>query len=201
LLLAGLQISGGKSLSPAQDTLQPEALGLVTATPLSITTSTPMAAPTAGNTPTATPFQAVREKTPMVMPGEIISPENVGDVVELARWGGQRNFNDMELSLDGKLLVAAAPLGIAIFEVDTGKLQRWIDTEDWIWKVSISPDSSLLATWSQKGDVQLWQTSDGTMLKDLGNIGERIAREIDPSSLEKYFYQPFNPSFSNSQFE
>jgi serine/threonine protein kinase len=198
LLLLGLQLRDSKSQSSDRVSELPAALGSGSATPLSTTTATQMATPTASNTPTATPFQAVLEKTPLVMPGEIISPENVKEVVELARWGGQRNINDMELSSDGKLLVAAAPLGIAIYDVDTGKLQRWIDTEDWMWRISISPDSSLLATWSQKGDVQLWQTSDGILLRSLGNIGERVAREIDPSTIGNFFYQPFNPSLTFS---
>jgi len=118
---------------------------------------TPTVAPTIFVPPTSTPLS---QSTPFLLPSDLISPENIQGLQELAILG-KGKINNFRYSQDGKLLALATMRGIYIYDAQTFMEKKYIPTEDSVNFVAFSPDGKTIASTFRKGSVQLWQVSSG----------------------------------------
>ena len=145
----------------------------VTATPVPVVAWEATAAPTAvppspAPEPTSTPIinLPVGENSSYPLRGEVIRPENIGQVVELARWG-KGTINQALWSPDGSQIAVASSLGLYLYNAESFALVNFIDTGVWVNTIDFSPDGETLAAGLLDGSVQLWDVWNGAMLYSL----------------------------------
>lgn len=124
----------------------------------------PTSTPTIANTQVAT---AAVTSTPIVTETPdpfVISPENVAELVELARWGNGW-IQDMAWSSDNQLVAVATSIGVFLYDANAPALARLIDTNQWVNTVAFSPDGHTLAASTgvdaEAGAVELWDVRSG----------------------------------------
>jgi WD40 repeat protein len=100
-------------------------------------------------------------------PATAITPENAGQVAELKRIGGP-TVNSAAISPDGRLVAVATSLAIELR--DATKLNTIVRTLEGgvaFRSVAFSPDGQLIAGGGKYGDVFVWQTVDGQLVRKL----------------------------------
>lgn len=114
----------------------------LTSTPTLTSTATPT--PTRTHTPTPTPTP-----TPTFFPPKIetITTNNVNRLKEVARLGNGV-LQDFAVSPDGKIFYVATPLGIFVYDGESSKLLRVLDSGTDVRKLALSSDGKLLASTS-----------------------------------------------------
>jgi WD40 repeat protein len=112
-----------------------------------------------------------------------LSPDNqflaVGSLIwrlpegnPVATLGGIAGPSDLEFSPDGHWLVHAVSNGAKIRSVPYGEQSLILETEGRVNKFTFSPDGSILATYTRKGEVDLWYLSNGNRFNTLqGQFG------------------------------
>jgi len=147
------------SKQPPSPTALPTLARTNTATPTTLPTSTPTPLPTA----TPAPSIYVRDGTPLPPVSEVISPDNVDRMVELARWG-QGSINEVFFSPDGKLMLVQTSMGVYAYK--TGTLDEvWSNEyEEGLSAMALSPLGNVLAVGTYRGDVNLLDWSSGEMI-------------------------------------
>ncbi len=144
LVLIGSELwglrSGGSDVLAALTAPPPPRLPVATA---ALTTRPTPRLPTATLTAPPTPRLPVAANTPYPMPVFAISPQNAGQVAQLAHWGKGRIY-EAAYSPDWRLLAIASSDGIYLY--DAGSLQevRFIDSLE--YSVAFSPDGATLAS-------------------------------------------------------
>ncbi|MGC8947394.1 MAG: WD40 repeat domain-containing protein, partial [Anaerolineae bacterium] len=83
--------------------------------------------------------------TPYPQPAAALSPENAGQVAQLARWG-KGTVNQVAFSPDGRLLAVASSLGVYLYDAETLEEIRFLESPAWVTSVAFSPDGRLLAS-------------------------------------------------------
>lgn len=137
----------------------------LTATGTTIPTQSILVATSTPEIATPTP-KALFVSTPIPTSRDVISVNNAKDVTELATWGrGKANY--VTYSPDGQTLAIAASTGVYFYDAKTLVDKSQVVTTNEVTGVAFSPDSLLLAITFAKGGVQLWQATDGTMLRTL----------------------------------
>ncbi len=134
--------------------------------------------------PTATPRLPVAIGTALPASSVALSPQNVDQVVELARWGKGVN-GDLAYSPDGKAIALASASGLEIVTPDTlDELASW-ESDSPALKVAYSPDGTVLATALQNGTIAVWNAQGGDLLQTLANSAEGddcLRRLVDGTS-------------------
>jgi WD40 repeat protein len=104
---------------------------------------------------------------PRVVLAAAITPENAGQVIELKRTGGP-TVNSAAISPDGRLVAVATSLAVELR--DATKLNTIVRTLEGgvaFRSVVFSPDGQLVAGGGKYGDVFVWQTADGQLVRKL----------------------------------
>jgi len=157
VVIVGLALALGNvgartlSLLPAQTTPAPT---------LSLSTITPYTAPA---TPPPLP---VLVGTPVPHPAAAIGPENVAQVTQLARWG-KGSVKQIAYSPDRRLLAVASSLGAHLYDAQTLEEIWFLQTDVRVMSIAFSPNSETLALGSRDKVIQLWDISEGTLLRVL----------------------------------
>jgi len=76
----------------------------------------------------------------------------------LGIWG-IGDVNRLASASDGKYVAVASSIGIFIFDAQSLKLEKHIDTRSWVTALEFSPDSQTLATGDRDGLIQTWSTA------------------------------------------
>ena len=145
-----------------------------TTTPSQTPSKTPAPTGTATLPPTQTPLPVI-SLTPSPTPTQTaftLSAENVKRITQLNKWG-KGTPQETAWSPDGKLFFVGTSLGVYIYDAENLMEIRFIQTEDAVQKMAISPDGKILVTASNR--VLLWDIQTGENIQELsGNFQGRI---------------------------
>jgi WD40 repeat protein len=110
---------------------------------------------------------------PRIALAAAITLENAGQVAELKRIGGPI-VNSAAISPDGRLVAVATSLAVELRDATRlNKVVRTLEAGAALRSVAFSPDGQLIAGGGKYGDVFVWQTADGKLLRTL----ERSVRQ------------------------
>src|SRR5260370_19114431 len=129
-----------------------------------------MAAVQAGPTQTPTPKFPLLAGTPLPQSSGMISPANVGSLVQLARWGKEQGVMGQAIfTPDGKSIAIATSLGIYLFDPASLAQRSWIETSGAVNVFQFSPDGRTLAVAleTDKDNIQLLNPNDGTTISTI----------------------------------
>jgi len=157
-----------KRVSSIENVEQPSAVSI---TPNSlvndITTFTlPAATPETfpGENPDATQTPAsslisypIYQETPLSSITHPIQIDNADQLINLSLWG-IGDVNRLAASPDGVHVAVASSIGVFIYDFNTLKLQKQLDTRSWVSAVEFSPDGKLIAVGDRDGLIRLWET-------------------------------------------
>lgn len=122
--------------------------------------------PTITSTPIPTPTVSIRvlAETAVPQPNQPISPENVTQLTELARWG-RGVINDIDLSGNGRWIAVGTATGVYIHDAqDLSHTVFHLETPIAVGAVAISPDGNLLAI-NQAGElIQVWNVQANQLI-------------------------------------
>jgi WD40 repeat protein len=94
----------------------------------------------------------------------VITPENITQLAELARWG-RGVINDVAYSTDGTWIAVGTSRGIYVHDVHDFQTEpRHIEIIGGASTVAISPDGELVAAALLTGQVQIWHVADSILL-------------------------------------
>jgi WD40 repeat protein len=92
-----------------------------------------------------------------------ITPENAGQLVQLARWGiGQADL--AAWSPSGEQFAIATNYGVALYDARTRQQLRFIETAGYVRSLAFSPDGVSLAVGTHDGQVIIWEVASGRLL-------------------------------------
>jgi WD40 repeat protein len=140
-----------------------------TETPLaSAVPATPAPSPFPTGAPVTMPALPVFSGMTVLQPAVAITPDNAGEIKELAIWGGGAPRR-VTWSPDGKLFIAASSVGVWIHDAGSLEVLSFVETDYDVLSVAVAPDSATLATGggSFRGVAQLWRISDASLLHTL----------------------------------
>lgn len=107
------------------------------------------------------------ERYLVVADGIVYSVYDLHSMDTIATFDGV-NFSNMDISRDGRYLAE----GGVLFETKNWTQVRQFPTSDIVTRVAFSPDSGLLATGAQDGNVQIWQINNGTLVATINGTGQ-----------------------------
>lgn len=111
-------------------------------------------------------FQMAAAQPPQIQGVAVITPNNVAQVVELARLG-QGSINQLDLAPDGQTVAVGTTLGVWFHDAaDITIAPTLIETPD-VLSLVYSPDGTQLATSNGEGAVMVWNVADGTLAAEL----------------------------------
>ena len=138
-------------------------------TPLAAATETATAAPPTA-APSPSPDLPVLAGTPVPMPAEPITPENVDRLQQLAVWGKGRT-EQLAYSPDGKLLAVGTTAGVWLYDAGTLELLRFIQTNSEVLTLAFGPDSTTITahlegylTGRGGKDIMRWDVGTGELV-------------------------------------
>lgn len=140
-----------------EPTVEPTPI-LPTYTPITPRTPQPVVISTA--TPASNSYPTTLGTT-VPKPKDVISPDNVNQITELARWGKGR-IESFVYSADSRFLALATSIGIYIYDVQTLEEIRYVETDQIVKALSFSPDGQTLASVLRDGKIVLWQLPNVT---------------------------------------
>jgi len=178
LLVGGYWIWKGRNSIP--DTLR----ATETISVLPTTTSFSTEPPSHAATPEVTPIEQSASSTTIpeatllppraynlpeipVLPGakvpvsnKIITSDNVGDIVELARLGVPQ-INRLLFIENDQILLGATSAGVYFFNANNLEPVYLLDTKGWLTCFALSSDQKWIATGDIKGNVAIWDINTG----------------------------------------
>ena len=126
----------------------------------------------------------VRYGTPFPQPSAAISPDNVADVIELARWDYGRATGSIAWSPDGRQIVIGSSNGIYFYDIQTFDLTRYIETASGVYSIAFSPDGHTLALGLYEGTVEIRDTASGRLIQSFdGQSGIIISLSFSQNGL------------------
>ena len=118
-------------------------------------------------------------------PLSVITPTNAAELSELSRLGNGWTHG-VAWSSDGKQIAVASSIGIFLYDPETLRLLRYIETNQWIKDVAFSPGGHLLATVSWTADanqLRIWDAASGELLYALEGGVNQFAFSPDESMI------------------
>jgi WD40 repeat protein len=104
--------------------------------------------------------------TPVPIPTEPITPENVDQIQELAIWGKGR-ISQVAYSPDGKVLAVGTAAGIWLYNAETQEQLRFIETGSWVDSLVFAADSQKLTAELGTTTLSTWNVVTGELLNTL----------------------------------
>ncbi|MGB7537379.1 MAG: WD40 repeat domain-containing protein [Anaerolineales bacterium] len=104
--------------------------------------------------------------TPIGLYGKNIQPENIDQLVEIARWGKGKP-RDAAFSPDGKSFAVASWNGVYIYNTVTYEQIRWINTEAYMEAVTYTADGKILAAGYEEYHVKMWVINGEIIVQEL----------------------------------
>jgi len=109
-----------------------------------------------------------------------ITVNNVGSILELARWGNPK-INQLAFINNEQNIAAATSAGVYFFDPKDLSAKYFFDTAGALTMFAISDDGEWLATGDNKGTVAVWSIRDGKQLYQLKGRAKQI-RSLDFSA-------------------
>ncbi len=123
---------------------------------------TPTATPAASPTPTITPALPVLMGTPMPLPNEPITPDNLDRLQQLAMWG-RGAAKHAAFSPDGQTLAIGTTAGVWLHDAKTWALRRFMLTDAEINALAFLADGQLMAQVGGK-TINRWDVTTGALV-------------------------------------
>jgi len=121
----------------------------------------PTATPAASPTPTATPSLPALMGTPIPLPAEPITPDNVDRLQLLAVWG-RGAANHAAFSPDGQTLAIGTTAGVWLHDAKTRALRRFMPTDEEVTALAFLADGQLMAQVGGK-TITRWDVTTGAL--------------------------------------
>jgi len=122
---------------------------------------TPTAPPAASPPPTATPSLPALMGTPMPLPAEPITPDNVDRLQLLAVWG-RGAAQHAAFSPDGQTLAIGTTAGVWLHDAKTRALRRFMPTDEEVTALAFLADGQLMAQVGGK-TINRWDVTTGAL--------------------------------------
>jgi len=119
--------------------------------------------PQASHMVTPTPRTYTLAGTPVPISNTLISPGNIGQIAQLARWG-KGKIGPVTWSPDGKQIAIVSSIGIHLYDALLLQESLLIETPHQVLSIAFAPDGKSLAAILDYATVQLWDTATGTAL-------------------------------------
>jgi len=134
--------------------------------------------------------------------GELITTENAGSILELARWGIP-DIYEFTFTDNGNVLLAATSAGIYYFDPKDLSVRHFFDTEGQVTTLAVSDDGTLVATGDTEGILAVWNIQDGTRIRAItSNPPAQIeAIDIAPDNSELIFSDTKNKRIYRWNFD
>ncbi|MBN1221083.1 MAG: hypothetical protein JXM69_19330 [Anaerolineae bacterium] len=149
--------------------------------PSAAPSDTPVPTKTPSPNPTAIPALTLGEiegpvlvGTPVPMPNEPITPENVDRLQELAVWG-KGQVKQIAHSADGKFLVVGSTSGIWLYDAKTLEMIRFRQTIDEVTNLIFLPDNETVMAQVGSNTIIRWNATTGELLGSW-NVGVGVLR-------------------------
>lgn len=123
---------------------------------------------------TPEPYQRVLAGTPLPILETVISPENVNDIVELARWGNGI-MQKIIVSSDGKFSVISSSIGFYIYSNEGLAVINFVELNSDVGGLALSPDDKTLAV----------GTRENVLVYEIENL--HLIRSIERSATDLAF--------------
>ncbi len=133
---------------------------------------TPTATPAASPTPTITPALPVLMGTPMPLPNEPITPDNLDRLQQLAMWG-RGAAKHAAFSPDGQTLAIGTTAGVWLHDAKTWALRRFMLTDAEINALAFLADGQLMAQVGGK-TINRWDVTTGALVGSWSLDAKRI---------------------------
>jgi eukaryotic-like serine/threonine-protein kinase len=105
--------------------------------------------------------------------GEAITPENIGNMIELARYGVPK-IESLVWTKDDQYLVAGTSGGIFLYNTTTFRPEFFFDAGGWITALALDRSNTHLATGDRNGMVRIWNFQSGELVYELNKHTGRI---------------------------
>lgn len=142
-------------------------LALAACNRLPLTTPPPTPLPAlASPPPTSSPpptFSPVLAGTPVPLPQEPITPDNVDQIQQLAMWGKGR-IEQLAYSPDGKILAVGTTAGVWLYDAETLAELRFINTGNFVGNLAFTEDGRELVTDVGASTLMTWDVTTGEKL-------------------------------------
>jgi WD40 repeat protein len=145
-------------VSPAQ----PAASGSTPAQATIVASPSPVSSPP----PTSPLTLPVLAGTPVPMPNEPITPDNVDRIQQLAMWGKGR-IEQLAYSPDGKILAVGTTAGVWLYDAETLAELRFINTGNFVGSLAFTSDSQKLVTDVGASTLATWDVTTGELLNSV----------------------------------
>lgn len=124
--------------------------------------------------PTATLPESLTVTATPISTLDLITSENVSNLKEVARFGRGRISGEVAYSPNGRVLAVGTSNGVYLYDANTLKVIRLLDSQTWITRLAFSPNNQLLATNDDSNNVQLWNIEAGQLLYTLSGLSSPV---------------------------
>lgn len=131
------------------------------------------------NTPS--PLEKVFADTPIPVIEVAISPENVNNVTEIARWG-DGIAQKIIITPDGQFVVIASSIGFYIFSYKNFEIIKFVELSSDIGDVAITPDGHLLAV-STRENVLIYEFDNLKLIHSIERSATNLVFSPDGKTL------------------
>jgi WD40 repeat protein len=100
-------------------------------------------------------FPVFQETSLSSLINQPITTQNISQMIMIGLWG-IGDVNHLTTSPDGKHLGVASSIGIFVFDAQTLKFEKYLDTRSWISTLEFSPDGKIIASGDRDGLIQTW---------------------------------------------
>jgi WD40 repeat protein/serine/threonine protein kinase len=105
--------------------------------------------------------------------GEAITPDNVDQIIELARYGVPK-IESLVWTKDDRYLVAGTSGGIFLYNAATLRPEFFFDAQGWVTALALDRSNTRLATGDRDGMVRIWNFQSGELVYELSGHTGRI---------------------------
>jgi len=146
-------------------------------TPTAFPSRTPSPTLLPSPSPTSTPYPVARAGTPAPRIAKPISVDALKQMVHLARWGEGR-ATKLTWSPDGSRIALGSSAGVLFFEPNEGHLISSMATDGMVSSVAFSPDGSQMALGLGNGQIQMWDTQEGNLLRTISTATDMVKEVV-----------------------